>query len=555
MRERVQHGSLSLHAIAGTYVVLLGLDLPEGDCDALLGFSIHRTDHTENEAYFLEGMKAFAETDPGFPSGSSYSTKDHPIQSFQWADYTAKPGHRYTYKVTARKGTPAALTDFAEASVTITTEGPEGGDHDIYFNRGVAASQAYIRRFGDRPPNLVQNDQAFIWLSRGIYEAMSRFMQPDEPERYAFLIAAYEFHYGRFLDVIRAAANTSGVKIIYDARKDPSGNPDKPSLTDRNRAAVVAAALGDVSRERRANKSYIAHNKFIVRLKDGVPQAVWTGGTNFSEGGIFGHSNVAHVVEDPLIAGKFRDYWMLLADDPTNQALKPKVSALTPIPPDPPSTGTTAVFSPRPGLDLLHRYADYARRAQRGLFMTFAFGMSDLWKDVYRTAMAPLRFALMEAKTRAMENGPEKEAEERAIDELRRLNQNVFAIGTFVRTNEFDGWVKERLTGLNTNVRYVHNKFMLIDPLGDDPIVIAGSANFSQPSTDENDENMLIVRGNTRVADIYLGEFMRLYSHHAFRESLTFEGATSPPKPLRTDDWWRDYFGGSSRSLRRQFFA
>ena len=113
MRERVQQGSLSLHAIAGTYVVLLGLDLPEGDCDALLGFSIHRTDHTENEAYFLEGMKAFAETDPGFPSGSSYSTKDQPIQSFQWADYTAKPGHRYTYKVTARKGTPAALTDFA----------------------------------------------------------------------------------------------------------------------------------------------------------------------------------------------------------------------------------------------------------------------------------------------------------------------------------------------------------------------------------------------------------------------------------------------------------
>ena len=76
------------------------------------------------------------------------------------------------------KGQPAASTDCAEASVTITTERPEGGDHDIYFNRGVAASQAYIRRFGDRPPNLVQNDQAFIWLSRGIYEAMSSFISP-----------------------------------------------------------------------------------------------------------------------------------------------------------------------------------------------------------------------------------------------------------------------------------------------------------------------------------------------------------------------------------------
>ena len=202
MRERVQQGPLSLHVIAGTHVVLLGFNVPEGECDGLLGFSIHRTDHTEHEAYFLEGMKVFAETDPGFPSGSTYSTDDHPIQSFQWADYSAKPGYRYTYKVTARKGTPATLTAFADASVTITTESPEGGDHDIYFNRGVAASQAYVRRFGDRAPNLVENNQAFVWLSRGLYEAMSAFMHPDEPERHAFLIAAYEFHYRPFLDVI-----------------------------------------------------------------------------------------------------------------------------------------------------------------------------------------------------------------------------------------------------------------------------------------------------------------------------------------------------------------
>ena len=96
---------------------------------------------------------------------------------------------------------------------------------------------------------------------------------------------------------------------------------------------------------------------------------------------------------------------------------------------------------------------------------------------------------------------------------------------------------------------------MLVDPLGDEPIVIAGSANFSEASTDQNDENMLIIKGNRRVADIYLGEFMRLYSHHAFRESLTFPGANAEPKPLRTDAWWRGYFGGTPRSRRREFFA
>ena len=49
-------------------------------------------------------------------------------------------------------------------------------------------------------------------------------------------------------------------------------------------------------------KSAISHNKFMIRIRAGVPAAVWTGGTNFSEGGIFGQSNVGEVVEDAAIA-------------------------------------------------------------------------------------------------------------------------------------------------------------------------------------------------------------------------------------------------------------
>ena len=58
---------------------------------------------------------------------------------------------------------------------------------------------------------------------------------------------------------------------------------------------------------------------------------------------------------------------------------------------------------------------------------------------------------------------------------------------------------------------------------------------------------MIVFVGNTRVADIYLGEFMRLYSHHAFRESLQWRKPDEPPKPLSTGDWWKDYFGSTDR--------
>jgi phosphatidylserine/phosphatidylglycerophosphate/cardiolipin synthase-like enzyme len=548
MRVTESTGGLKVHAVAGTYVVLLGFNLAEYNCDGFLGFSIHRTDHTENEAYYLSAMKAFPETDPGFTPGSLHSTKDHPIQSFQWADYSAKPGHYYTYTISAKKGTPEDMITQAETTIKIMTESPESGNHDIYFNRGLAASQAYVRRFGDRSPDEVPNRRAFIWLSRGLNEALEDFIRSSVPGRHALRIAAYEFNYDDFLNLVKEVVDTGvDIQIVFDARRD------SPKI--RNLEAIAAYGLNNVSRARTRPKSYISHNKFIVKLEDGQPKSVWTGGTNFSEGGIYGHSNVAHVVEENAIAQKFLDYWNELWNDPESSPLKNRVEAISPLPQGSPPDGTTILFSPRKNLDALNWYANLALNARDGLFMTFAFGMNDIFKNVYENGIAPLRLALMEKATRPMKPGPERDAEEQRIQVLRNMPENVFAIGSMIRTNEIDGWVEERLTNLNSHVRYVHNKFMLIDPLTEDPIVVAGSANFSDASTRRNDENMVITRGNTRVADIYLGEFMRLYSHHAFRESLQWRDLDDPPKPLRTDDWWRDYFGQTPRSTRRKYFA
>jgi hypothetical protein len=59
------------------------------------------------------------------------------------------------------------------------------------------------------------------------------------------------------------------------------------------------------------------------------------------------------------------------------------------------------------------------------------------------------------------------------------------------------------------------------------------------------------------VAEIYLGEFMRLYNHYAFREWAAQQPPDAPPTRahLRTDDWWSEYFGATERSRQRAFFA
>lgn len=549
MRTANINQDLKVNAVAGTYVVTLGFDLPEAKCNGLLGFSILRTDEN-GIAKYLEGMKCFEETDPGFPAGALYPTSEHPIQIFQWADYSAEPGKSYTYKVTALKGSPKKLTPFAECTVNVTTESPEGGDQDVYFNRGTAASQEYIRRFGDVAPELVKGNKAFEWLSRGLYEALTQFITSCKPGKHSLRIAAYEFKYEPLLKLIKETIDRGvDIQIIYDAKKETPGT--------ENRTLVNKYKLQDYCTERTSYKSGISHNKFMVKLDNDKPISALTGGTNFSEGGIFGHSNVAHVVENPDIATLYLQYWKQLKENYDHKKLQSEVERISSIPSINLPKDTSVLFSPRTSLDALTYYGNLALTAKKALFMTFAFGMNSTFKNVYENSKAGFRLALLEKKTRPYKKDQEAEklADEGEIQKLRNKPENIFAIGNFIRTNKFDGWVKERLTGLNNNVKYIHNKFMLIDPLSNDPIVICGSANFSDASTTKNDENMLLVRGKTRVADIYFGEFMRLFSHYSFRESLQWRKVNEPPKPLRTDDWWKSSFGSTPNSAKRKYFA
>jgi hypothetical protein len=79
MRNRNASNGLSLQVIAGTNVVLLGIDLPQNKCPGLLGFAIRRQDHTEGDNYWLTGYKTFESIEPHPAPGVAYSTHRHPI--------------------------------------------------------------------------------------------------------------------------------------------------------------------------------------------------------------------------------------------------------------------------------------------------------------------------------------------------------------------------------------------------------------------------------------------------------------------------------------------
>jgi len=564
MRDRKTSQGLTVQAIAGSYVVLLGINMNRGDCDGHLGFAIHRTDHTEEEAYWLEGMKTFEETDPGFAPGSKYPTNQHPIQGFTWSDFTAKPGHQYTYRVQALRGAPSNLVKYKEVAVDVTTESEEGGNHDVFFNRGAAASQEYTRRFGNRRPDESNPaDKRWAWLSRGAMEAIEGFVARAIDGSWGLRVAAYEFRLRPFADALRKAHKRGAdVHILYDACDNPTDENGEVFPRDQNRAMAKAAKVKSLCSERVTRDDVksppISHHKFIVLLKNGKPEAVLTGSTNYSLGGVFGQSNVVHVVEDSDVARAYFECWKLIAPNPDYQSLRSALSQMNTIPTDKPPSGTLTIFSPQETLSALEWYAKLAGGAPDAVFMTFAFGINKLFLDVYDHGRAKLRYALLDKLLGPGVRKEKRAAAEEEMKRLRMMKENRFAVGNRLATNQFDRWSKEILTGLNAHVQYIHTKFMLVDPLSSDPIVITGSANFSDASTLENDENMLVIRGNTRVADIYLGEYMRLWNHYAFREWAASRKDQTDTKFKYLDTknkWWREYFEDTDRGRQRKYFS
>jgi hypothetical protein len=214
MRTKIiSNDKLKGRAVAGTYVVLLAWDFtssPNSQRKNLLGFAIERTEFKNGvaqEKYWMKGIKRFKNKDKGLAPGTPVPTSEHPFQSFQWSDYTARHSTDYQYRIVPAYGEPklielreqdALVLDIRTESV-MGNSGAAANDsirHDLFFNRGVIGSQAYAREFdnADPDPNNPYSKE-MVWLSRGLFEALISFIGLAKNERFSLRAALYEFHY------------------------------------------------------------------------------------------------------------------------------------------------------------------------------------------------------------------------------------------------------------------------------------------------------------------------------------------------------------------------
>jgi phosphatidylserine/phosphatidylglycerophosphate/cardiolipin synthase-like enzyme len=483
-------------ALVGTYSAVIGWTFDDPVLrNGLLGFAIRRTemDPETREVIQLEwlgGFKRFAETDDG--RADDVSSLEAPFQRFRWNDYTLKSTRAYLYEVFPMRGSPVELTrDEAPLSFELRPSQEDPGDLGIFVNRGVTAAMAYLARFRNQHPSEV-GPAAYRWLSRGLKESLLKFIDAAKSGD-ALHVAIYEFFDHEIAQAFRNAIDHNvTVKIVHDA------NPGKPS-TQENEEVIHHFGLENYRTKRTTVN--ISHNKIVIHLVNGTPREVWTGSANFSENAFNYQTNTALIVRDPDAVQHFEDYFQALDGNPSkaeskiaNREIMDRANVIAD------RFAEKTFFSPIKKKDILETSVDLIRSAHSAILISAPFGID-------KTMIQ----ALLTNSDDVIEYGLVNAAAKKKIEKLQRNNTRFFP------PNRLKTYMGHNWDAKAFGAHKIHAKTIVIDPWGDDPKVLIGSANFSEASCNDNDENAMLITGNKRLSSVIATEFMRMYDHYKSR--------------------------------------
>ena len=546
MRKTARKNGVTIKAYAGTTGILLAMNIEPARRAGLLGFAIERRQGSSGAPEWLSGMLPFPGmvTQPGEPIPTNMA----PVQKFRWSDYRVYPDTQYTYTVHPVYGDWRQPTVETGPRVEVRTASSLHGDHCILFNRAAAASQAFTKKFPDLDKELtaaVKAGQtpelppaALAWLSRGVQEQIVGYINRAADTTWALDIAIYEYELPEIVAAVAAAhARGVNVRVVYHAK---TGDP-QTAENERN----LSGLPDETKRARKTSR--ICHHKYIVlsRIDNGVrhPQSVLCGSTNFTHNGVYRQANVVHIVGDTSVAQRYLDLFEVLFRGDKPGATAHYIDGTNAMDTN---AEVFAGFSPRSGRVDLQAFINAIDAAQRDVLFCTAF---DLYDELEAALLGRAHDTILRYGLQNMASKISGFHADRTAD---------FA-ATALLPSGLEGWLKESRFKQRGNI-LIHTKAVVIDFTSDAPVVISGSHNFSAAASEGNDENYLIVRGDTDVADCYGCELLRLYDHYRFRyvtQTRTKAGKKPKPPLLTPDDSWTDrYFeAGSLRMTDRLRFA
>ena len=379
----------------------------------------------KSERFFVFGFKVFPSVIRNPDKKTAVKTFDHPVQSFVWDDFTAKPDRVYEYIFHPLKGTPKNLDRRAKPiSIKVRTEplfSEARARHLLQSRRrqqpGLCArvrQQEARRAREDRPGGSEGGARMAEPQPRRRHLEIHR--QRQEERYAAVLLLRVSLRAGR-----RCATEGSRRRRRRAARRRRQGERDDRQEGQETRELPARRESRDARRRRiptknvilrEAKPNNIAHNKFMVLLK-GKSQSAGRSVDRLHEHfrrrdsrpdqcrALGPQQGRRHRVRGLLESAQRRPGTRTAATDKATAAAQeqgaPRRRGGAARRRRRRSTkwkkGITPVFSPRSGPTVLDMYAHMVDEAKDLSCITLAFGISEVFKTLLattrRTATSP----------------------------------------------------------------------------------------------------------------------------------------------------------------------
>jgi phosphatidylserine/phosphatidylglycerophosphate/cardiolipin synthase-like enzyme len=543
-------------------------------------------------------------------------TSEFPVQKFYWKDPYArliaeKTGNRkFRYKVVPLEGNPHQLkpmTTLPQVTSNEVTISPALDDGiSAFFNRGLISTQRVSRALKGKPSKQKLLEQIKLEtnalrasLSGDMVEALCDFVARAKKSGTIYA-ALYELGDEQLIGELQKLGKRLHIVLSNSVAKEdtdeinPKTGKPKQKTVDANqpaRAALMKTAGKAGMYDRIMPGNHIGHNKFLVYVDaQGKAQAVLMGSTNWTSTGLCAQTNNTLVIENPKIAKRYLEYWKKLAADtkaakgvpkslqgktlrtyggtcgtfngsngqlleswfsPNTSAARKKVKAGTveKCPADMASVckhiadaeHAVLFLAFNPGAPSVANWCADALRQKKGLFVRGCVTNKDTAGNFYYT----LKGTTPPKKVRGQKAKPAPQ-DPRVIG-AEALDGKVIP----------SGWQKEIL---KAGFAIIHDKILVIDPFSDDKCIVAtGSHNLGYKASYDNDENMVIVKGNKKLAVAYATHVLDVYDHFSWRWQVKHRGSEKAADQSLSgtpDGWMEKYFDedGKPKTAQLKFW-
>jgi hypothetical protein len=484
-----------------------------------------------------------------------------PIRRCIWTDHTVVDTDRVAYRVTAMKdaGNGAFVADAASASEwtpAVVASGEAGDGLTAYFNRGTLMSQV-VTRFVDGDTSAkglrhfldnlkTPGYPARRYLAGDALNQIPRFLRDADRRGSAIYAALYEVNDRELVEDLKPFGSRGHVLL-------GNGGATKPWVAEELEAAGLEVKHRDLSHRGRSSPS--VHNKFVVEADAAgqVARRVLTGSTNWTTSGLCTQLNNVLIVDDAEIATRYLDQWgkLVAAGDDMPASLRESNSTPTS------HNNITVYFSASNGEAEFKPVLDLIEGAKAGiLFLMFTPGQSPLLEalldrvqknDIY------VRGVVSNVTTSA--NGVIGSVGGQVVKSGAPAEEfhHQVELPTGINENDRPSWAETEFTVSEIRgahlMAIVHSKTIVIDPFSENCAVITGSHNFSDSASTKNDENLVIIRGNTKLAQAYAVHASGVYDHYSWRAYLASGG--NPNQIYKPLDAWKQ---GGARAQELEFW-